>query len=62
MADIALRPCNPITDLIEALRESVEGIAILSYYKQHRDLLDEHRNFLVEIIISVEMRSSDCLA
>lgn len=57
-ADITLQPCNPITDLIKTLKDSVEGIAILHYYKQHRDLGDEHRNFLVDIIISVEMRRS----
>lgn len=57
-SDLSIVLSNPITDLIITLRNSTLGISILHHYRSHRNLTEEYRNDLVDIIISVEIRTS----
>ncbi|KAH0549664.1 hypothetical protein KQX54_011962 [Cotesia glomerata] len=36
--EISINTCEPITDILETLKSSVQGLAVLNYYKNHRTL------------------------
>lgn len=59
--DIVVIPSTPIVNVIEALKTSALGIAVLNYYKSNRNLTEEHRNDLVDIIIGIEVRTNNLL-
>ena len=46
---------TPIAYLIDALRSSVAGIAILNNYKKHRQLSENYRQLLADCIVRIEM-------
>lgn len=56
-ADISLKLRNPITDLIERLRNSPMGASVLSYYRKNRTLPQNYRIILCDVILDVELRA-----
>ena len=57
-ADLTARLCNPITDLIEILKDSVHGLPVLHYYQVNHDLTPVLRSTLVDVILNIEMRTN----
>ena len=55
LVDLSVQRTLPIVDIIDALRTSIVGIAILSYYKQNRELNDNYRNYLADALIRIEI-------
>ncbi|KAG8038392.1 hypothetical protein G9C98_006719 [Cotesia typhae] len=59
--EISINTCEPITDILETLKSSVQGLAVLYYYKNHRTFNDFYRNLLSDVIVSTEMRTNHSL-
>lgn len=57
-ANLTLTLCDPITDLISALKCSILGISVLKYYQSTRKLDDVYRSHLADAILFIEMRTS----
>ena len=48
LADLSVQRTLPIVSIIDALRTSIIGIAILSHYKKNRELNDNYTNLLAD--------------
>lgn len=59
--EILMNSGDPVGDIFKTLKSSVQGLAVLNYYKHHRTLNDFYRNFLSDTIILTEMRSNQNL-
>ena len=55
LADLSVQRTLPIVGIIDALRTSIVGIAILTYYKNNRELNDSYRNHLADALIRIEI-------
>ncbi|XP_044003583.1 uncharacterized protein LOC122849081 isoform X3 [Aphidius gifuensis] len=55
---IDFKECQPISDLKNTLRNSVLGINVLNYYRTEENLLLNHRVYLADAILNIEMRTS----
>ena len=55
LADLSVQRTLPIVGLIDALRTSIVGIVILTYYKNNGELNDNCRNHLADAFIRIEI-------
>ena len=55
LADLSVQRTLPIVGIIDALRTSIVGIAILTYYKNNRELNDSYRNHLADALIHIKI-------
>ena len=57
-SDLSGKLCKPVTNLIETLKDSVEGLVVLHYYRSNHDLTPVLRGTLVDVILNIEMRTN----
>lgn len=57
-SDLTAILCNPITDLIATLRNSIAGVSFLEYYRRNRDFSLTQRLLLADVILDIEMRTN----
>lgn len=56
--NVVINLCTPVNEIIELLQSSIIGIATLNYYKTHRALTDSYRVFLVDVLVTTEIRTN----
>ncbi|XP_074111648.1 uncharacterized protein LOC141535594 [Cotesia typhae] len=56
--DLAIELCDPITNLMTHLKNSITGIAVLNYFKIQRCLTETYRVLLADCIVTREMQTN----
>lgn len=56
--DLTNELCDPITDLMTHLKNSITGIAVLNHFKIQRCLTEIYRVLLADCIVTREMQTN----